>query len=187
MPPARPPNLLREERSLHLTHSAQRLQERDYRRCARNTPKKKYPHFLPIQRRCCPTQGFLVSHTSTCLPKQEKSHCSTEESFPQPPCANRSRQMLLLFRPRCRAEFDQLTHQGPLALSSEELAMWPILPWDVPMRGDCTQTHAVPRIQIGPNTFHIGVSHIFGTMPEPSRPQAIDSQFHEKSRANTHL
>ena len=30
MPPARPPNLLGKERSLHLTNSAQRLQERDY-------------------------------------------------------------------------------------------------------------------------------------------------------------
>ena len=48
----RPPNPLRKERSLHLTHSAQRLQERDYRRGARSTPKKKYPHFLPIRCRC---------------------------------------------------------------------------------------------------------------------------------------
>ena len=47
--PSRPPNPPRKERSLHLTNSAQRLQERDYRRCARSTPKKKYlpAHSLP--------------------------------------------------------------------------------------------------------------------------------------------
>ena len=40
LPPARrPPNLLRKERSLHLTKSAQRLPERDCRRRAHDTPK----------------------------------------------------------------------------------------------------------------------------------------------------
>ena len=52
-------NLQGKERSLHLTTSAQRLKERDCRPCARDSPKKKYPHFLPIQRRCCSTQGFF--------------------------------------------------------------------------------------------------------------------------------
>ena len=31
--------------------------------------------------------------------------------------------------------------------------MRPILRWNVPMRGGCAQTHAVPRIQMGANTF----------------------------------
>ena len=86
MPPARPPNLLRKERSLHLT------------KCARKTPKKRYPHFLPIQHRCCPTQGFLDSNTSTSLVSQEKSHCPTEGYFPQPSYADQSRRMIPLFR-----------------------------------------------------------------------------------------
>ena len=59
MPPVRAPSPLGKERPLHLTNFAQRLQERDYRHCARDTPKQKYPHFLPFQRRCCPTQGFF--------------------------------------------------------------------------------------------------------------------------------
>ena len=102
MPPARPPNLQGTKRSLHLTNSAQRIQKRGYRRCARNAPKKKYPHFLPIQRRCCSTQCFLGSQTSTCLISQGKSHCPTEGHFPQPLCADRSRHMPSLFRLRCR-------------------------------------------------------------------------------------
>ena len=77
-----------------MANSAQRSQERDYRRCARNAPKKKYPHFLPIQCRCCPTQGCLGSHISARLVSQEKSHCPTEGHFPQLSRADRSRHML---------------------------------------------------------------------------------------------
>ena len=40
----------------------------------------------------------------------------------------------------------------------------------------CAQTHAVPQIQLGAKTpSHIGGSHIFGTMPEPSRPVTVNS------------
>ena len=39
----------------------------------------------------------------------------------------------------------------------------------------------------GQTPSHSGSSHIFGTMPEPSRPQAIDGHFHEESLANNQL
>ena len=67
-PPARPPNPPRKERSLHLTISA----------CARNTPKKEYHHFLPIQRRRCPTQGFL-GYTSS---QSGEQSLSDRKAFP---------------------------------------------------------------------------------------------------------
>ena len=35
----------------------------------------------------------------------------------------------------------------------EELTVWSMLLWDIPMRGGCAQPHAVPRIPIGLNTF----------------------------------
>ena len=52
----------------------ERLQERGYRRCARNPQKKTCPHFLPSHRHRCSKLGFLGSHTSTHLSAQDKSH-----------------------------------------------------------------------------------------------------------------
>ena len=71
VPRARPPNLPGKERPLHLTNSAQRLEERDYRHCVRKTAKKEYPHFLPIQRRCCsiPPHVSQVRRRDTVRPK----------------------------------------------------------------------------------------------------------------------
>ena len=51
MPPARRPNPPGKQRSLHLTHSVQRLEWRCYPHCARNTPRMKYPHFFRLQSR----------------------------------------------------------------------------------------------------------------------------------------
>ena len=50
-----------------LDQFAQRLQERGYRRCARNLQKKTCLHFLPTHRQRCSKQCFLGSHTSTYL------------------------------------------------------------------------------------------------------------------------
>ena len=91
-----------------LDQFAQRLQERGYRRCARNL-QKTCPHFLPTHRHRCSKQGFLGSHTSTCLSALEKSHRPTEGHSPQPSCGDRSRHMLSLFRLGCRARV-QPTH-----------------------------------------------------------------------------
>ena len=52
----------------------ERLQERGYRRCARNPQKKTCPHFLRTHHHRCSKQGFSGSHTSTHLSAQEKSH-----------------------------------------------------------------------------------------------------------------
>ena len=65
-------------------------------------------------------------------------------------------------------EFDQLTEDHRLFVQNEEeeLTMRPTLSWNVPMRGCCVQTHAVPRVQTGPHPFsHKGLFHISGTMP----------------------
>ena len=48
----------------------ERLQERGYRRCARNPQKKTCPHFLSSHRHRCSKQGF----SGTYLSAQEKSH-----------------------------------------------------------------------------------------------------------------
>ena len=156
-----------------MTNSAQRLQERDYRRCAPTTPKK-CPHFLPIQRRCCST-AFLGSHTSTCLLNQ--SHCPTEGHFPQQTCANESRHMLSLFR---------LGMQGPNSINSlrtigsffrrkkKSSPCGPHFPGTFPcVRGSCAQPHAVPRIPNWATFPQRFLPHLWHHMPEPSRPQAI--------------
>ena len=52
----------------------ERLQERGYRRCARNRRKKTCPHFLRTHHHRCSKQGFSGSHTFTYLSAQEKSH-----------------------------------------------------------------------------------------------------------------
>ena len=52
----------------------ERLQERGYRRCARNPQKKTCPHFLRTHHHRCSKQGFSGSHTFTHLSAQEKSH-----------------------------------------------------------------------------------------------------------------
>ena len=52
----------------------ERLQERGYRRCARNPQKKTCPHFLRTHHHRCSKQGFSGSHTFTYLSAQEKSH-----------------------------------------------------------------------------------------------------------------
>ena len=82
-------------------------------------------------------------------------------------------------------EFDQLTgDHRPFLLHEEEkeLAMRPILRWHISTHGDCAQTHAVPKK--GQTPSNISVSDIFGTVPEPSRPQTIDGHCHGKTRAN---
>ena len=86
-----------------LDQFAQRLQERGYRRCARNLQKETCLHFLPTHRQRCSKQCFLGSHTSTYLSALEKSHRPTEGHSPQPSCGDRSRHMLSLFRLGCRA------------------------------------------------------------------------------------
>ena len=91
----------------------------------------------PLHRHSKP--DFLGSHTFTFLSGQERNPCPTEGQFPQIPCADQSRRMLSLFR---------LKKQGP-----NSITMRPILPWNVPMRGCCAQTHTVPRIQQRPNSF----------------------------------
>ena len=48
-------------------------QERGYRRCARNPQTKTCPHFLPIQRRCCPTQGLFGQRYLHVSPKSGES------------------------------------------------------------------------------------------------------------------
>ena len=48
----------------------ERLQERGYRRCARNPQKKTCPHFLRTHHHRCSKQGF----SGTYLSAQEKSH-----------------------------------------------------------------------------------------------------------------
>ena len=52
----------------------ERLQERGYRRCARNPQKKTCPHFLRTHHHRWSKQGFSGSHTFTYLSAQEKSH-----------------------------------------------------------------------------------------------------------------
>ena len=52
----------------------ERLQERGYRRCARNPQKKTCPHFLRTHHHRCSKQGISGSHTSTHLSAQDKSH-----------------------------------------------------------------------------------------------------------------
>ena len=50
-----------------------------------------------------------------------------------------------------------------------------ILLWDIPMRGSCAQTHTVQGSKKSLTLSHKGLSHIFGSMPEPTGPQAIKS------------
>ena len=139
-----------------------------------------YPRFLPSHRRRYSKQGFLGSHASSRLLNQEKSHCPTEGHSLQP-CANQSRRMLTLFRLRYRARIQP--NRFFLQKEEVELAMRPIHPRNISMRGGCAQTHAIPRVQLRPNTFQSGLSHIFGTMPEPSRPQDIEiDAFHDMPR-----
>ena len=116
MPPARPPNPPGKKRSLHLTNSAQRPQERDYRHCARNTPRMRYPHFFP---------PFVVVGTPNGTPwaavhppfllGQEKNPCSTEGRFPQPSCADQSRH-----GHQTGPKFDHLTEDHRLFLQKEK-------------------------------------------------------------------
>ena len=87
----------------------ERLQERGYRRCARNPRKKSCPHFLSSHRHRCSKQGFFGQpyfHTS--LSSGEES--PSEGHSPQPSCGDRSRHMLSLFRLGCRARVQPPSH-----------------------------------------------------------------------------
>ena len=140
--PARPPNPLRNERSLHLTNSAQRLQERGYRRCARNTPMKKYPHVLPMQRRRCSTQDFFGQ------PYLHMSLKSRENSLFDRRASSSSRPI------KAHAFTVSAETQGPNSTNSlrlflqkekEELTVRSTLLWDIPMRGGCAQTRTLSQ------------------------------------------
>ena len=165
MPPAQPPNLLRKERSLHLTSSAQRLQWRNCRHCVRNTPRMKHPHLFPLQGRHRSKPDVLGSRTSTFLPEVRRRipvrpkgillshHVQTDQGT----CHD-------CFEWDTGNEFDKLTedHRPLLQKEEAELTMRPILHWNVPMRGCCAQTHTDPRIQVRPNSFPQGfVPHLW--------------------------
>ena len=148
-----------------MTKSAQRLQQRDFRRCALFLKRRIILTSCPFNAVAGSTQGAFC--TSTCLLSQEKSHCSTERHFPHPSCADRSRHMLSLFRLRCRV--DQLTEDHRLFLQEEEeLTMRPIyFPGTfrcVETVRKCTLSHGSKQ---GQTPSHIGVSRIFGAVPGP--------------------
>ena len=42
---------------------------------------------------------------------------------------------------------------GSFSRRKKELTTRPVLPWHIPMHGDCSQTHALSRIQIEPNAL----------------------------------
>ena len=108
MPPTRPPNLLGKERSHLLTKSAQRLQERDCRRCARNTPKKKYS--LPAQ------SSLPLLQTGLCRqPYLHMSPKSGEES----PSDRRALSSAIMCRPiKAYALTVSADTQGPNSINS---------------------------------------------------------------------
>ena len=119
-----------------LDQFAQRLQERGYRRCARNL-QKTCLHFLPTHRQRCSKQCFLGSHTSISLSLGEES-----------PSNRRAVSSAIMWRPiKAHAFTVSAGMQGPSSTNSEdhrfflkeeeELAMRPILPRNISMRGSC--------------------------------------------------
>ena len=145
VPPVQPQE---KERSLYWTNSSQRRQWRDLRRCARNTPNKKHPHFLPIQRRCC--RPYLhMSPTSGEEPLLDRRAFSSAIM-----CKPIKARAFLLFRLGCRARV-RSTHQGrPSALSSERTGTF-----------QCVETVRIHTLsygsKMGPNTFpHRCVPHL---------------------------
>ena len=145
--PARPPSPPRKERSLHLTKSAQRHHWRSYRRCV-HSPVKKYPHFLPIQRRRCPTKGgkSRSDRWAAIMCRPIKAHVFTLTAEMQGPNSTDSPRTIGSFFRRKKKS----SPCGPYFFGT------------IPMRGCCAQTHAVPRIQTGPNTIpHWFVPHLW--------------------------
>ena len=133
MPPARPPNPPGKERPLHLTSSAIRLQWRGHRHRARNTP-----HFSSSRPSSLQTRLFGQPYFHSSLR-------SGEESLSD----RRALSSAIMCRPIKAHAFTVSTEkQGP-----NSITMRPILPWNVPRRGCCAQTHAVPRIQQRPTNF----------------------------------
>ena len=117
MPPARPPSLVRRERSLHLTNSAERLQWRGYRfppiRCRSTQGFFGSPHVSQVRRRVAVRpKGMFLSH-----------HVPTNQGT-------------------CFSLFDPLTEDHLLFHQKEKdkLIVRCVL-WDFPMRGGCAQPH----------------------------------------------
>ena len=145
MPAAQPPNPPGKERSLHLTISAQ------------TTSIARFPTLCSSY--SSEEASSLPAHSTPLLPHTRLFghpylHMSPKSGEESPFDRRAFSSSHHVQTERCKARI-RPTHCGPSAISSEgrKLSSRSILLWDIPMRGGCAQTHAAPRIQIGPNTF----------------------------------
>ena len=118
--------------------------------------KKKCLRSQSTNRRRCPSQGFLGSHTCTWLLNQGTGYHLTQRRSLLPSGADQSKHM------------PSLSPQGTNWLNStafcksegllpekekEELGVRPVLPRNSPDAGCRAQTHNIPRVQKRPDPF----------------------------------
>ena len=102
-----------------------------------STPRSQYSTLFLSKAVVTPNETFWAAILSQFSQVRRGIPVQPKGKFPQPSCADQSRCMLSLFRLKNRARI-----RSPCGR-----------PWNVPMRGCCAQTHAVPRIQQRPNPF----------------------------------
>ena len=119
-------------RKRRLTSPAQSLQqEHDIHDCAHTPRNAVYTHSRPKRLRLprSSNEGFSGSHTSSCLPGQEKC-CCTRSSF----CGYHT-------------QTNQCTSLQRLSSNSRPEFPRPTLPWNIPDAFCRAQTHSIPRLK----------------------------------------
>ena len=121
-------------------------------RCVRTAQKKKCLRFQSVTPRRCPCQGFLDNRISTCLLNQETDCHLIQLRLLLPKGGDQSALHALSVSAETKG-FGNTSNKVTTCLLSfggrkKELAMRPILPWNVPMSGGRAQAHAVPRVQL---------------------------------------
>ena len=99
---------------------------------------------------------------STCLLTQEIDYNETQLRLLLPKDVDQSG----------RRQLD-LCHRLLLDKEEEELALRPILPWNVPISGSCAQAHTASRVQAKPDAFtkrHFSTSFAKSWCPHSCRP-----------------
>ena len=137
-----------------MTSPAQRLQERDIRRCVHTPHKKMYTRSLCNRERRPSTKGSLDRHTSTFHPTPETATERQGGSFFGDDVQTNQGTSLRGRITNTGPEF-RLCESERLLLNEEEeeLATRPVLSRNLPDAGCRAQTHHIPRIQRRPDPF----------------------------------
>ena len=149
--------------------------------CARNTPRMMYPHFFPLHCRRHSKPRFLGQPYSS---RSGKESLSDRRAFSSAIICGPIKALSLEKQGPNSTTSLRTTHRLFLQKEKEELSLCGSYFFGTFQCVEAARKRTLSQgYKQGQTLFHKGLSHTFGTMLEPSRPQAED-QFHNKSRAN---